>query len=49
MAKLKDKWDGVTNFFEDNIKAWSIDYVNFNSNISIIVNEAWEDILEIEN
>ena len=43
-TKLKNKWveelANLTNFSKENIKAWTIDYVNFNNNISIIVNEA---------
>ena len=44
MSKLKDKWEGefdsLSYFFDESIKAWTIDYVNLNNNISIIVNEA---------
>ena len=53
VSKLKDKWvrefDSLTDFSEESIKAWTIDYVNWNNNIPIIFNEAWEEIIEIEN
>ena len=46
VAKLKDKWarefDNLTDFSEDKIKAWTMDYVNLNNNILIIVCESWE-------
>ena len=52
MSKIRDKWagefDSLTNFYEENIRAWTIDYLNFNNNISIIVNEAHKEVLEIE-
>ena len=52
MSKLTNKWvgefDSLAYFFEDNIKTWTIDYVNLNNNISTIVCEAREEIIEIE-
>lgn len=52
LSKLKDKWtrefDSLTYFSEENIKAWIVDYVNLNNNISIIFCEAQKEIIEIE-
>ena len=52
VSKLKDKWarefDKLSNFSEESIKTLTIDYVNLNNNISVIVNEAQEEIIEIE-
>ena len=53
VSKLKHKWDrefdSLTNFSMEIIKAQAVDYVDLNNNISIIVNEAQEEIMEIEN
>ena len=52
MSKLKDKWvrefDNLSYFSKESIKTWKVDYVNLNNNILIKVNEALEEILEIE-
>ena len=53
VSKLKHKWDrefdSLTNFYMKIIKAQVVDYVDLNNSISIIVNEAQEEIMEIEN
>lgn len=52
VSKLKDKWVGefhrLIDFFKDNIKAWTIDYINLNNNISTIVCEARKEVIEID-
>ena len=52
VSKLKDKWSGefknLLDFYEDNIQTWTVDYVNLNNNISIIVCESHDDLIEIE-
>lgn len=44
VSKIKDKlaeeFGNFIDFSEESIKAWIIDYVNFNNIISIMVNEA---------
>ena len=44
MSKVKDRWarefNNLIDFFEDNIKARTMDYVNLNNNISVIICEA---------
>lgn len=56
VSKLNEKWVGefetLTNFFEEieeNINAWTIVYINLNNNILTIVNETWEETLDIGN
>ena len=53
VSKLKYKWEGefdnLSYFSNENIKAWTVDYVYINSNTSIIINEVWEEVLEIKN
>lgn len=43
VSKLKYKWEGefdnLSYFSNENIKAWTVDYVYINSNTSIIINE----------
>lgn len=52
LSKLKDKWarefDSLSDFYKESIKTQMVDYVNLNNNISIIVDEAREEFLEIE-
>ena len=51
VSKIKEKWaeefDNLTDFSKDNIKSLTIDYVNLDNNILIIVGEAWEEIIEM--
>lgn len=51
VSKIKDKWDRefdiLIYFFEDNIRAWIVDYFNPNNNIFVIICEAWEEFIEI--
>ena len=52
LSKLKDKWVGefgsLSNFFDENIRTWTVDYVNLYSIILNIVIKAREEIIEIE-
>lgn len=52
VSKLKEKWDGefesLSYFFDENIRAWTFDYVDLNNNVSNIVIEARDEIIEIE-
>ena len=52
MSKLKDKrdkeFDGLIDFSEDNIIPWSMDYVNLNNNIFVIIYEARDEVIEIQ-
>ena len=52
MSKLKDKWakvfDNLLDFFDDNVWMWTIDYVNLKNNISVIICEAHDELIEIE-
>lgn len=34
--------------FEENIRTWTMDYVNLNNNIYVIVYEACDELIEIE-
>lgn len=52
VSKLKDKWDGefdtLSIFYEENIRALTINYVNLNNIIINLVIKARENIIEIE-
>ena len=52
VSKLKDKWakefDNLKNFSKDNIRAWTVDYVNLNNNIFVIISEAQDEVTKIE-
>ena len=52
LSKLGDKWDeefySLSDFSRDNMRTWTIDYLNLNHNISVSILEAHDDLLEIE-
>lgn len=53
VSKFKDKWlkefDNLSDFSEDNIRMRTIDYVNLNNNITIIICESCYELIEIKN
>jgi hypothetical protein len=52
LAKLKDKrardFDNLSDFSEENIKTWTISYVNFNNDILIVIYQGKEELADIE-
>lgn len=52
LSKLKEKWarefDDLPKFSEENIKTWTVSYVNLNNNILNNVIEAREELIDIE-
>ena len=52
VSKIKDKWagefDNLSDFSKDSIWTWSVDYVNLNNNIFVIICEAHDEVIEIE-
>ena len=52
LSKLKDKWveefNDLSDFFEENMSTWTIDYVNLNKNISITIAEACDSLIQVE-
>ena len=52
VPKLKDNWtkefDSSMKFSEDNVWTWTMDYVNFNNNIYIIICESHDEVVKIE-
>ena len=52
VSKLKEKWEGefdsLSYSFDERIKAWTVDYVNLNNSISIIINESQEEVIKIK-
>ena len=52
VSKLKDKWveefHNMSCFSKDNIRTWTMDYINLNKNIFVIVCEAYDELIEIE-
>ena len=52
LSKLKDKWarefNNMSYFFEDSMGTWTVDYVNLNNNIFVTIDEACDDLIEVE-
>ena len=52
VSKIKDKWvrqfDNLMSFSEDDIRAWTVDYINLNNNIWVIISESHDEVIEIE-
>lgn len=52
LSKLKDKWaediDSLKYFTKNNIRAWTMDYINLNNNIFVILSEARDEVIEIK-
>ena len=46
VSKLRDKWvrefDNLTDFFNVNMREWTLDYVSLNNDIFVIIFETWE-------
>ena len=52
LARLKDKWaeefDNLVDLSRDDMRTWTVDYVNFNHNIFVILSKACDKVLDIE-
>lgn len=52
LSKLRHKWSKGFNILsdlsKDNMRTWTVDYVNLNHNVSVSIFEARDDLLEIE-
>ena len=51
MSKLKDKWaiefNNLMHLSEDDIQTWTVNYVNLNNNIFVIISEDCDEVIII--
>ena len=45
---MGQEFDNMFDFSENNMRTWTMDYVNLNNNIFVTVGESHDDLIEVE-